>query len=171
MHFFHILKALTKGLRACQPAIKNLKIFRKIDVNFKVCMNPHFKGTPAISVAGTVILFQKTRKRTENMNTTSMLYSKLRKVGDNAGDSDSSCTTKRTPNTKHVNFITLTVKLSHYPRLPLASRNFCSGTIGVIASNAMTRTQTIICFSVREPDAALSPLAMRFECVHIPVFC
>ena len=41
----------------------------------------------------------------------------------------------------------------------------------VIASNAMTRTQTIICFSVREPGAALSPLAIRFECVHISVFC
>ena len=40
-----------------------------------------------------------------------------------------------------------------------------------IASNAMTRTQTIICFSVREPGAALSPLAIRFECVHISVFC
>ena len=46
------------------------------------------------------------------MNTSSMLFSKLRKVGDKTGDSDSSCTTKRTPNTKHVNFITLTVKLS-----------------------------------------------------------
>ena len=42
-----------------------------------------------------------------------MLYSKLRKVGDKTGDSDSSCTTKRTPDTKHVNSITLTVKLSH----------------------------------------------------------
>ena len=40
-----------------------------------------------------------------------------------------------------------------------------------IASNAMARTQTIICFSVREPGAALSPLAIRFECVHISVFC
>ena len=41
----------------------------------------------------------------------------------------------------------------------------------VIASNAMTRTQTIICFSVREPGAALSLLAIRFECVHTSVFC
>ena len=40
-----------------------------------------------------------------------------------------------------------------------------------IASNAMTRTQTIICFSVREPGAAFSPLAIRFECVHNSVFC
>ena len=45
------------------------------------------------------------------------------------------------------------------------------GPAGSIASNAMTRTQTIICFSVREPGAALSPLAIRFECVHISVFC
>ena len=39
------------------------------------------------------------------MNTSSLLYSKLHKVGDKTGDSDSSCTTKRTPNTKHVNLI------------------------------------------------------------------
>ena len=35
----------------------------------------------------------------------------------------------------------------------------------------MTRTQTIFCFSVREPDTALSPLAIHFECVQISVFC
>ena len=40
-----------------------------------------------------------------------------------------------------------------------------------MASNAMTRTQTIFCFSVREPDTALSPLAIHFECVQISVFC
>ena len=52
--------------------------------------------------------------------------------------------------------------------------SFFTGTVCVcliIASNAMTRTQTIICFSVREPGASLSPLAIRFECVHISVFC
>ena len=37
-----------------------------------------------------------------------------------------------------------------------------------IASNATTRIQTISCFSVREPGAALSPLAMHFECVSSP---
>ena len=51
------------------------------------------------------------------MNTTSMLYSKLHKIGDKIGDNNSSCTTKRTlqlsANTKQMNFITLTVKLSH----------------------------------------------------------
>ena len=36
-----------------------------------------------------------------------------------------------------------------------------------MASNAMTRTQTIFCFSVREPDTALSPLAIHFECVQV----
>ena len=41
----------------------------------------------------------------------------------------------------------------------------------VIASNAMTRIQTISCFSVREPGAALSQLAIHFECVQILVFC
>ena len=51
-----------------------------------------------IDVTGTVISFQKTRKRTENMNTTSMLYRKLHKISDNTGDSDRICTTKRTPN-------------------------------------------------------------------------
>ena len=40
-----------------------------------------------------------------------------------------------------------------------------------IASNAMTRIQTIFCFSVGAPSAALSPLAIRFECVQILVFC
>ena len=40
-----------------------------------------------------------------------------------------------------------------------------------IASNAMTRIQTISCFSVREPGAALSPLAIHFECAQISVFC
>ena len=40
-----------------------------------------------------------------------------------------------------------------------------------MASNAMTRIQTIFCFSVREPDTALSPLAIHFECVQISVFC
>ena len=35
----------------------------------------------------------------------------------------------------------------------------------------MTRTQTIFCFCVREPDTALSPLAIHFECVQISVFC
>ena len=40
-----------------------------------------------------------------------------------------------------------------------------------IASYAMTRIQTIFCFSVREPDTALSPLAIHFECVQISVFC
>ena len=40
-----------------------------------------------------------------------------------------------------------------------------------IASNAMTRIQTISCFFVREPGATLSPLAIRFECVQILVFC
>ena len=35
----------------------------------------------------------------------------------------------------------------------------------------MTRIQTIFCFSVREPDTALSPLAIHFECVRISVFC
>ena len=34
----------------------------------------------------------------------------------------------------------------------------------------MTRIQTIFCFSVREPDTALSPLAIHFECVQISVF-
>ena len=37
--------------------------------------------------------------------------------------------------------------------------------------NAMTRTQTISWFSVRGPGAALSPLAIHFECVQISVFC
>ena len=41
----------------------------------------------------------------------------------------------------------------------------------IITSNAMTRIQTISCFSVREPGAALSPLAIHFECVQILVFC
>ena len=40
-----------------------------------------------------------------------------------------------------------------------------------MASIAMTRTQTIFCFSVREPDTALSPLAIHFESVQISVFC
>ena len=40
-----------------------------------------------------------------------------------------------------------------------------------IASNAMTRIQTISCFSVREPGADLSPLAIHFECAQILVFC
>ena len=40
-----------------------------------------------------------------------------------------------------------------------------------IASNAMTRIQTISCFSVREPGTALSPLAIHFQCVQILVFC
>ena len=40
-----------------------------------------------------------------------------------------------------------------------------------IASNAMTRIHTISRFSVREPGAALSPLAIHFECVQILVFC
>ena len=40
-----------------------------------------------------------------------------------------------------------------------------------MASNAMTRIQTIFCFSVREPDTALSPLAVHFECVQISIFC
>ena len=40
-----------------------------------------------------------------------------------------------------------------------------------MASNAMTGTQTIFCFSVREPDTTLSPLAIHFECVQISVFC
>ena len=40
-----------------------------------------------------------------------------------------------------------------------------------MASNAMTLTQTIIFFSVWEPDTALSPLAIHFECVQISVFC
>ena len=40
-----------------------------------------------------------------------------------------------------------------------------------IASNAMTQIQTISCFSVREPGAALSPLAIHFECVQTLVFC
>ena len=40
-----------------------------------------------------------------------------------------------------------------------------------MASNAMTCIQTIFCFSVREPDTALSPLAILFECVQILVFC
>ena len=34
-----------------------------------------------------------------------------------------------------------------------------------------TAIQTISCFSVREPGAALSPLAILFECVQISVFC
>ena len=41
----------------------------------------------------------------------------------------------------------------------------------IIASNAMTRIQTISCFSVQEPGASLSPLAIHFECVQILVFC
>ena len=41
----------------------------------------------------------------------------------------------------------------------------------LIASNAMTRIQTISCVSVREPGAALSPLAIHSECVQILVFC
>ena len=40
-----------------------------------------------------------------------------------------------------------------------------------IASNAMTRIETISCFSVREPGAALSPLAIHFEGIQISVFC
>ena len=40
-----------------------------------------------------------------------------------------------------------------------------------VASNAMTRIQTISCFSVRKPGAALSPLAIHFECVQILVLC
>ena len=40
-----------------------------------------------------------------------------------------------------------------------------------MASNAMRCIQTIFCFSVREPDTALSPLAILFECVQISVFC
>ena len=40
-----------------------------------------------------------------------------------------------------------------------------------IASNAMTRIQTNSCVSVQEPDAALSPLAIHFECVQFSVFC
>ena len=40
-----------------------------------------------------------------------------------------------------------------------------------MASNSMTRIQTIFCFSVQEPDTALSPLAIHFECVQISVFC
>ena len=40
-----------------------------------------------------------------------------------------------------------------------------------MASNAMTRIQTIFCFSVREPDTALSPYAIHLECVQISVFC
>ena len=40
-----------------------------------------------------------------------------------------------------------------------------------MASHAMTRTQTIFCFSVREPDTALSPLAIHFECAQISIFC
>ena len=40
-----------------------------------------------------------------------------------------------------------------------------------LASNVMTRIQTKFCFSVREPDTALSPLAIPFECVQISVFC
>ena len=51
----------------------------------------------------------------------------------------------------------------------------CHGTVTCwypgMASNAMTRTQTIFCFSVREPDTTLSPLAIHFECVQISVFC
>ena len=41
-----------------------------------------------------------------------------------------------------------------------------------IASNAMTRIQTISCFPVREPGAALSLslLAIHFECVQTLVF-
>ena len=35
----------------------------------------------------------------------------------------------------------------------------------------MTRIQTIFCFSVREPDTALSPLAVHFERVQISIFC
>ena len=49
------------------------------------------------------------------------------------------------------------------------STAWCS-EIGM-ASNAMTRTQTIFCFSVRDPDSALSPLTIHFECVQISVFC
>ena len=40
-----------------------------------------------------------------------------------------------------------------------------------MASNARTRTQTILSFSVREPDTALSPLAIHLEYVQILVFC
>ena len=46
-----------------------------------------------------------------------------------------------------------------------------SGEPRDIASNAMIHIQMISCFSVREPDATLSPLAIQFECVQISVFC
>ena len=35
----------------------------------------------------------------------------------------------------------------------------------------MTRIQSIFCLTVREPDTALSPLAIHFEYVEISVFC
>ena len=39
-----------------------------------------------------------------------------------------------------------------------------------MASNAMTHVQSIFNFSLREPDTALSPLAVHFECAQISIF-
>ena len=47
-------------------------------------------------------------------------------------------------------------------RVPLAAPGITRSTSN-IASNTMTRIQTISCFSVREPGAALSPLAIHFK--------
>ena len=63
--------------------------------------------------------------------------------------------------TKRVNIVTGMILMW------MPDRNLAGG----LASNAMTRIQTISCFSVREPGAALSPLAIHFECVQILVFC
>ena len=54
---------------------------------------------------------------------------------------------------------------------PMDQKSCSQGQRRHIASNAMTRIQMISCFSVREPGAAVSSLAIHFECVQILVFC